>query len=705
MSINPISVSQLNTRLRKWVYDLLFNDQIKNNLHVQFEHFITYVIVLNMAGLVLEHIPIIYDTRQNIFHFFDVISLIIFTIEYILRAYVAPENPAFKSAKIPRLAFFKSPFALIDLVSILPFYLGTFFEADLRVLRALRLLRLFKLFRALTPAVREFLEKNKGKSFRYKIYALVNDTPTSGHLHHIFDFFIVLWVIISVLAVILESVQSVNYYLHTEFIILDVIAVAVFSTEYLMRLYSCTEDPKYKAWLSGRLRSAKNPTNVIDLLAILPFYLESILHHLFDLRFLRVFRLMRLLKLARYSGATQSLFIVIKREWPVMKASAFIMMLLVMLAACLGYLFEHEAQPDKFENIPQSIYWSVVTLASVGYGDISPITPAGRAMTIVLALLGIGIFAIPAAILSSALSDQLRIDRESMMTELYSMLEDGVISPDEQELIEAEAKRLHLSKDELNRLLEKAKVDMGLEQSTDKKEQQAHSKEFNLEFLSKHADVAAEQLKITISKLQQIVSVSDTQKLITYFGNPNHATPLQGAMLNLLLQNSQAQPQDGLDELTGVLNKSTLMRKLDQALLSSREAGMHLAVCFIDLDHFKSINDQFGHPAGDAFLKLAAQRLGLTIRANDILARWGGDEFVLVLTSLQSQEQLKNILDRIISLFAADFEVGHVRASLGISIGIANSQSDLSSQALITRADAAMYLAKNQGGNQYHAIE
>ena len=705
MNINTATISPLNIRFRQWVYDLLFNTQIKKNLHVQFEQFITYVIVLNMVGLVLENIPIIYDTRQNIFHFFDVASLIIFTIEYILRAYVAPLDPAFKSAKIPRLAFFKSPFAIIDLVSILPFYLGAFFDADLRVLRALRLLRLFKLFRALTPAVREFLEKNKGKSFRYKIYALVNDTPTSGNLHHIFDFFIVLWVIISVLAVILESVQSVNYYLHSEFIILDVMAVALFSTEYLMRLYSCTEDPKYKAWLSGRLRSAKNPTNVIDLLAILPFYLESVLHHLFDLRFLRVFRLMRLLKLARYSGATQSLFIVIKREWPVMKASAFIMMLLVMLAACLGYLFEHEAQPDKFENIPQSIYWSVVTLASVGYGDISPITPAGRAMTIVLALLGIGIFAIPAAILSSALSDQLRIDRESMLTELYNMLEDGVISADEQELIEAEAKRLHLSKDELNRLLEKAKVDMGLEQSAAKKEQQDNSKEFNLEFLSRHTDVAAEQLKITISKLQQIVSVSDSQKLSAYFGNPNHATPLQGAMLNLLLQNSQAQPLDGLDELTGVLNKSTLIRKLDQALLNRRETSAYLAVCFIDLDHFKNINDQFGHPIGDAFLRLAAQRLALTIRVDDIFARWGGDEFVLVLTSLHSNEQLKNILDRIISLFVADFEVGHDHASLGISIGIANSQSGLNSQALITSADAAMYIAKNQGGNQYHISE
>ena len=549
MKMNSISIASLSLRIRKWTYDLLFNEKIKNNFHYQFEHFITYMIVFNMAGLVLEHIPIIYDAREHLFHYFDVFSLAVFSIEYLLRLYVAPEDPAFKSKKIPRLAFAKSPFALIDLVSILPFYLGAFFQADLRVLRALRLLRLFKLFRALSPAVKEFLEKNKDKSFRYRIYAIVNETPTSGDLHHIFDLFIVVWVILSVLAVILESVHSINYYLHTEFIILDILAVAVFSTEYLMRIYSAPEDPKYQSALIGRLKSATRPTGIIDLLAILPFYLESVLHHLFDLRFLRVFRLMRLLKLARYSGATQSLFIVIKREWPVMKASAFIMMLLVMLAACLGYLFEHEAQPDKFENIPQSIYWSVITLASVGYGDISPITPAGRAITIVLALLGIGIFAIPAAILSSALSDQLRIDRETMMTELYTMLEDGVISTDEQELIEAEAKRLHLSKPELERLLEKAKVEMGLEKANDAKARKDAPVEYNLEFLSKHADVAAEQLKISISKLQQIVSVSDKKRLDEYFRDPNNATALQAKMLKLLLEYSQVRPiNEGREE-------------------------------------------------------------------------------------------------------------------------------------------------------------
>nr|NDG60934.1 hypothetical protein [Betaproteobacteria bacterium] len=145
----------------------------------------------------------------------------------------------------------------------------------------------------------------------------------------------------------------------------------------------------------------------------------------------------------------------IKREWPVMSASVFIMMLLVVLTASLGFLFEHEAQPDKFENIPASIYWAVITLASVGYGDISPVTVMGRLMTIILALLGIGIFAIPAGILSSAFSDQLRIERETLMNELYVMLADGHLSAEERDVLEREAKRLHLSEDEVNRLIER----------------------------------------------------------------------------------------------------------------------------------------------------------------------------------------------------------------------------------------------------------
>lgn len=175
-----------------------------------------------------------------------------------------------------------------------------------------------------------------------------------------------------------------------------------------------------------------------------------------------MFRLLRLLKLTRYTGATSTLTTVIAREWPVLGASAFIMLLLVVLTASLGYLFEHEAQPEKFENIPQSIYWAVITLASVGYGDISPITPMGRVMTIILALLGIGIFAIPAALLSSAFTDQLRIERETLKNALYDMLSDGIIDENEADIINREAKRLHLSEEEVQRLIEKAKYDREL---------------------------------------------------------------------------------------------------------------------------------------------------------------------------------------------------------------------------------------------------
>ena len=145
---------------------------------------------------------------------------------------------------------------------------------------------------------------------------------------------------------------------------------------------------------------------------------------------------------------------VIAREWPVISASAFIMILMVIMTASLGYVFEHEAQPEKFDNIPNSVYWAVITLASVGYGDISPITPVGRFMTVVMALLGIGIFAIPAALLASAFGDQLHKERELLKKNLRDMMKDGHLDENEITLLRTEAKRLHITIEELNALLE-----------------------------------------------------------------------------------------------------------------------------------------------------------------------------------------------------------------------------------------------------------
>jgi hypothetical protein len=147
----------------------------------------------------------------------------------------------------------------------------------------------------------------------------------------------------------------------------------------------------------------------------LPFLLEAVLTSFIDLRFLRIVRLVRLLKLGRYNKSTATMFMVVRRELPVLLASSFIMMMLVFMTAAMGYLLERGAQPDKFEDIPTAMYWAIITLASVGYGDITPVTPAGRFLTVSLALLGIGVFAIPAAIMSSAFTDQLRMDREAAL--------------------------------------------------------------------------------------------------------------------------------------------------------------------------------------------------------------------------------------------------------------------------------------------------
>jgi len=510
---------------RQWLYAWMLDPHIEGNYHKTVDRWISILIVANLFALVFEQIPAIFDAYQTWFHYFDLASVAVFTIEYALRFYLAPEDEEFKKHKYARGKYVISPFAIIDLLAILPFFLQAFINVDLRFLRSLRLLRILKLFRVLIPAYKEFVKANEGRTFRQKVHAVVFPSDYGGTLHTMFDTFIVIWVIVSVLAVILESVHSIHYLLSLEFLILDAIAVSIFTIEYCLRLYCCVEEPGYKKAVSGRFKLAKSPSAIIDLLAIAPFFLEVFLHHLFDLRFMRVFRLLRLLKLTRYTGATTSLSKVIVREWPVMAASAFIMLLLVVMTASLGYLFEHEAQPDKFENIPQSIYWAVFTLASVGYGDISPITPAGRAMTIVLAFIGIGIFAIPAALLSSAFSDQLKMDRESLVNKLFNMLADGNIDEEEAKYIKSEAKRLHLSDDEVKVLIDKAKRERELMDDVSG---------LPLHKIAANPDHAVEHYKFLLGQIRQINLLGDQEKIEQSLSIPGRLTETDKQLWHLI---------------------------------------------------------------------------------------------------------------------------------------------------------------------------
>jgi len=481
--------------MRKWLYSWFLDPNIPGNKQKKVDKWLGILIVLNLFSLVFEQVPAIFEPNKHLFHYFDIFSVVVFTIEYAFRFYLAPEDEEFKNKRNARLGFVTSPFAIIDFLAVAPFYLQAFIPVDLRVLRALRLLRILKLVRIVVPAYQEFASLNKARTFRQKMHALVFPTSYSGKLHELFDTFIAIWVLLSVVSVILESVESLHYILNLQFIVLDSIAVAIFTLEYCMRMYSCVEDPKYQGAVLGRFDQAKTPSTFIDLLAILPFYLEVFLHHVLDLRFLRIFRLARLLKLTRNSDATTVLFRVIAREWPIMSAASFIMGLLLILTATIGYLLENEAQPEKFENIPQSIYWAVITLASVGYGDISPVTPWGRAMTSVLALLGIGIFAIPAALLASAFSDELIKDRDALKANLFQILKDGKIEAKETQFILEEAKRLHLSVEEINALIDQVIKDKEIEDNL---------KALPLHVIAQRPAHAIEYFKTCISEIRQL---------------------------------------------------------------------------------------------------------------------------------------------------------------------------------------------------------
>lgn len=511
--------------MMQFAYRWLFDQEFKPGFYRQVDTSVAALILISVFAIVLEHVPEIHQPNAQVFHWFDVITVAIFSIEYLLRLFTAPVHPEFAGHRFPRLRYALSFYAVVDLIAILPFYFSQFFTVDvemLRVLRLLRLARIFKLSRALVPAWEEFQALNADRTFRGKLYALLEPTGHSGRLHIFFDNFIVFWIALSIVCVILESVESIEHLFVAQFAWIDVIAFSIFTLEYLARVYTAPENPDYRDRYLPRWAHVRSGQAIIDLLTILPFLLERFLPVVLDLRFLRVFRLLRMLKLTRYTSATNTLIKVIGREWQIILASVFVMLLLVVLTASLGYLFEHDAQPDKFENIPQSIYWAVVTLASVGYGDISPVTPMGRALTVILALIGIGIFAIPAGLLASAFTDQLRIDREAFRHLLREAYEGGIINPKEKEEIVSEAERLHLSDQEFNRLLDEAKSEF--EKSL--AEQELSFGQLMLD-ANAHPEFAAEQFRILVAQQSLLIRATGAQLMqdkLAQSENPDELT-------------------------------------------------------------------------------------------------------------------------------------------------------------------------------------
>lgn len=269
--------------------------------------------------------------------------------------------------------------------------------------------------------------QKSGRAIRRRVFDLLEGESRSGLLAWAVDCGLVLFIVLNIMAVILETVESIGLRFQDAFRAFNVISVAVFTIEYLIRLWASIEgEPEAdRDALFSRLRYGITPLALIDLIAIAPFYLSFLVS--LDLRFLRVLRILRVLKLTRYSSAITLLINVFRQEARAFAAALFILAIVLVFASAGIYLVEQEAQPEAFGSIPAAMWWAVATLTTVGYGDVTPVTVWGKVFGACVTIVGIGMVALPSGLLASGFSDQLRKRRAAYQHELQVALEDGVI--------------------------------------------------------------------------------------------------------------------------------------------------------------------------------------------------------------------------------------------------------------------------------------
>lgn len=236
-------------------------------------------------------------------------------------------------------------------------------------------------------------------TIKQKFYAACYDTDTSKASVGL-QLGMSLLIALNTLAVLLETVEMFREPYAKAFRMFELFSVTVFAVEYLVRVWVANIDARYQHPLTGRIRYMFTPMALVDLLAILPFFLALAG---FDLRVLRVLRLMRLFKLTRYSNAMSTLGGAIKASKDELTLTVLVMGILLVISSTLIYFAEHDAQPEAFSSIPASLWWAVVTMTTIGYGDVYPVTVAGKIVAGMSAIVGIGMFALPGGIIASEL--------------------------------------------------------------------------------------------------------------------------------------------------------------------------------------------------------------------------------------------------------------------------------------------------------------
>ena len=377
--------------LRERVYSHLFPAESS-----KVDNAITGLIIVNIMMVLVEAEGSLAEGNETFFYVFELISTAIFTVEYVLRCWIIPLHPKYAhlGPVLGRLRYMVSFMALVDVVAIAPFYLS-FIQMDLRAARALRLLRLLRLLKVL-----------RSESFRMALHRKLNPEEGTSNI----DTFIILLIAVNVVAVIFETEPAIAEEYANFFRLFEFFSTLVFTAEYLTRVWLADLDPKYAHLgpVKSRLRFIFSIMAMVDLIAILPFYLRFVKMDMRIARAIRLMRLVRILKVGRYAHAVTILNKVILRKKEELAISTFISVMVLILCSSAMYFVEHTTQPEAFGSIPRTMWWAVVTLTSVGYGDVSPQSPGGMVLGAVICLIGVLLVALPTGILASGFAEEIR---------------------------------------------------------------------------------------------------------------------------------------------------------------------------------------------------------------------------------------------------------------------------------------------------------
>ena len=256
----------------------------------------------------------------------------------------------------------------------------------------------------------EEIEPIQWTDVRRRVHEILEVGESGDRASQAVDIFLMLLITGNVAAIVISTDEKIHSAAPGFFLWFEAASFGIFVVEYVLRVWSCVSDDRYSHPVKGRLRFAAHPLMLADAAALLSFLFIVIAPSDGGLN-LVVFRALRLVgrlaRLGRYSPGLRDLGLAIAMRRNEMLAVVSVVAALLVLASSLMFYIEHDAQPDKFSSIPEAMWWSIITVTTVGYGDVAPETPLGRLLAGVIALLGIGIFALPAGILGSGFMEQV----------------------------------------------------------------------------------------------------------------------------------------------------------------------------------------------------------------------------------------------------------------------------------------------------------